>query len=204
MESIAAQGVAPKLQPTARFWLGWRTLLASLLAMGIAVGCASSGGRDTRSGRKSETAPLPGIEIVVSNLEADLAETRFEDFERRSLTRLSQLADIFYQRLSHRRVNSISTFHDPALREFFHSEEAFADYYADLVQALDSQHFRANRPQQIDLLSFYVEEGAGRVVAVVAFRGDNALPLRFWSVRYSRRDIWEHSDDRWWIIPGKL
>lgn len=151
-----------------------------------------------------ERTPLPEIALVVSDLEADLGKTDFEDFERRSLSRLSQVADIFYQRLSHRRVNSIATFHDPALREFFHSEEAFADYYADLVENLSREHFQANRPQQIDLLSLHVEPAASRAVAVVKFQGDNALPLRFWSVDYSRRDIWELSQDRWWIVPRKL
>lgn len=184
-----------------------RSLMVILLLAGFCVGCANSSWRDAWEDRFASPpglTPLPEIEIVVSELEADLARTSFGEVERRSLTRMSQLAKIFYQRLAHRRVNSISTFHDPALREFFHSKEAFADYYADLVQALDIEHFRANRPQQIDLLSLHVEEGADRLVAIVAFRGDNALPLRFWSVDYSRRDIWEYSDDRWWIIPGKL
>ena len=151
-----------------------------------------------------EATPLPDIKLEFRDLEADLGATDFEDFERRSLSRLSQVADIFYQRLSHRRVNSIATFHDPALREFFHTEEAFADYYADLVENLGRENFQANRPQQIDLLSLHVEPAASRVVAVVMFRGDNSLPLRFWSVDYSRRDIWELSEDRWWIVPGKL
>ena len=117
---------------------------------------------------------------------------------------LLQLAEIFYQQLAHRRLNSIATFHDPALREFFRSEEAFADYYADLVQDLGDEHFEANRPQLIDLESFHVEDAVNRAVAVVNFEGENALPLRFWSVNYSRRDIWERIDDRWWIVPGKL
>jgi hypothetical protein len=190
---------------------GWRAapaLLPILLVCCLALGCANTSPlevwQDRFGSERPTVIPLPEIAIVVSEIEADLAKAQFEDFERRSLTRLSQLAEIFYQRLAHRRVNSISTFHDPALREFFHSEEAFADYYADLVQALDIQHFQANRPQKIDLLSLHVEQSAERVVAVVAFRGDNALPLRFWSVNYSRRDIWEYSEERWWIIPGKI
>jgi hypothetical protein len=180
--------------------------LVSLLILALGwcgVGCATSNWLE-RWEKPSEETPLPVVALMVSDLAADLARTDFDDFERRSLTRLSQLADIFYQRLAHRRVNSIATFHDPALREFFQSEEAFADYYADLVQDLGDEHFRANRPQQIDLLSLHVEPGADRAVAIVKFRGDNALPLRFWSVDYSRRDVWELSQDRWWIVPGKI
>lgn len=211
MKSIPSEEISSRVQTTARARRRSRggplSLLPIMLLLGFTIGCANSSLFEVWQSRfESERpqTPLPAIEIVVAEFEADLAKTDFEDFERRSLTRLSRLADIFYQRLAHRRVNSISTFHDPALREFFHSEEAFADYYADLVQALDIQHFRANRPQHIELLSLHVEEGADRVVTIVAFRGDNALPLRFWSVDYSRRDVWEFADDRWWIIPGKL
>ncbi len=184
----------------------WSQVLVSLLILaltGFGVGCATSNWLG-RWEKRSEEMPLPVVALTVSDLAADLAKTDFDDFERRSLTRLSQLADIFYQRLTHRRVNSIATFHDPALREFFRTEEAFADYYADLVQDLGDEHFRANRPQQIDLVSLHVEQGAERAVAIVKFRGDSALPLRFWSVDYSRRDVWELSQDRWWIVPGKL
>ncbi len=158
----------------------------------------------TRFQSPPEPIPLPAIGLSLDALEDDLQRTVFEDYERASLVRLSQLAGIFYQRLAHRRVNSIATFNDPALREFFRTDEAFADYYADLVQRLDIEHFEANRPNEIDLVSMHVEETADRVVAVIEFRGDNSLPLRFWSVGYSRRDVWERSEDRWWIIPGKL
>ncbi len=148
--------------------------------------------------------PLPDIGVRLEALEADLEQTAFDDHEQKALVRLTQLADIFYQRLAHRRVNSIATFEDPALREFFHSEEAFADYYADLVQKLDYEHFEANRPTEIELVSLHIEETGDRVVAVVEFVGNNARPLRFWSVDYARRDVWERTGDRWWIIPGKL
>jgi len=149
-------------------------------------------------------APLPAVALAVGEFEAALGQTSFGDSERASLLRLSKIAQIFYQRLSHRRLNSIATFHDPALREFFRSEEAFADYYADLVQKLDLEHFEANRPNEIEMQTFHVEETADRVVIVVEFRGENALPLRFWAVDYLRRDIWARAGNRWWIIPGKL
>lgn len=181
-----------------------------LLVFGV-MGCANSNSNATllerlrgEPRRTVEQTPLPDIALTVARIDDDLAQSTFAEADQRSLARLSQLADIFYQRLAHRRLNSIATFHDPALREFFRSEEAFADYYADLVQDLGESNFEANRPQQIDLESLHVEEAANRAVAVVKFVGDNSLPLRFWSVDYSRRDVWERSDDRWWIIPGKL
>ncbi len=195
--------------PRSAAYVGSR-LLAALLLVFVATfvsGCATSSWLERwekRLEKSPDPTPLPAVALVVRDLEADLAETEFEPFERRSLVRLARLAEIFYQRLSHRRVNSIATFHDPALREFFQTEEAFADYYADLVQALDDEHFRANRPRRVDLQSLHVEQGADRAVVVVEFRGANALPLRFWSVDYSRRDVWQRAGDRWWIIPGKL
>lgn len=173
----------------------------------LSLGCATPSWLKALGEEKPkvvEAIQLPEFTLELGSLDTSLAGSDFEAGDRASLTRLSQLAEIFYERLAHRRVNSISTYHDPALREFFRSEEAFADYYADLVQALDIAHFEANRPREIALESLHVEQAADRAVAVVRFVGNNALPLRFWSVDYARRDVWQRSGDRWWIIPGKL
>jgi hypothetical protein len=117
--------------------------------------------------------------------------------------RLPRLADVFYQRIANRRFNSIATFHDPALREFFGSPEAFADYYADLAQALNMARFEANRPLRIVLLE-YEPNDVDRILIHVHFSGDNARPLRWWDSRLMRADQWERRDDRWIIVPGKL
>ena len=117
--------------------------------------------------------------------------------------RLPKLADVFYQRIANRRFNSIATFHDPALREFFANRESFADYYADLAQALDAARFEANRPLSIELLEF--ERGSPNQVMIhVHFSGENARPLRWWSSHLLREDQWEFRDGRWLILPGKL
>ena len=190
-------------RPMHRIWIA-----IAILCLGFAgAGCQSPTLIDRLRGdvpKPVVLTPLPPTAIIVSSFERDLEKTSFEAADQQSLVRLLQLAEIFYQQLAHRRLNSIATFHDPALREFFRSEEAFADYYADLVQDLGDEHFEANRPQLIDLKSFHVEDAVDRAVAVVNFQGDNSLPLRFWSVNYSRRDIWVRIDDRWWIVPGKL
>ena len=117
--------------------------------------------------------------------------------------RLPKLADVFYQRIANRRFNSIATFHDPALREFFASGEAFADYYADLAQALAGERFEANRPLRITLLEFEPNE-LDRVLIHVHFSGENARPLRWWNSELVRADQWELQDGRWMIRPGKL
>lgn len=113
------------------------------------------------------------------------------------------LARVFYTRIIDRRFNSIATFHDPALRELFVSPEAFADYFAAFADALDEAHFEALRPTQASLEKIDVLD-PDAVLVTVRFRGQNALPLRWWSVRLERTDRWERSDGRWWIIPGKL
>ena len=117
--------------------------------------------------------------------------------------RLPRLAEVFYQRIANRRFNSIATFHDPALREFFASREAFADYYADLAQALDEVRFEANRPLRIVPVEFEPND-SNMVLVHVQFIGDNARPLRWWSSRLLRTDQWEYRDGRWLILPGKL
>lgn len=116
---------------------------------------------------------------------------------------LAPLAEIFYSRLTNRRFSSIATYYDPALREFFSSPEAFADYFADLVDALTDAHFRAERPTRA-VLEQIEEEGLNRVKVTVRFEGDNSLPLRWWKVKLVREDRWERSQGRWWILPGKL
>ena len=116
---------------------------------------------------------------------------------------VERLAQVFYTRILNRRFNSIATNHDPALRELFASPEAFADYFAALVDALSVAHFEALRPTELSVGQLDVVE-ADVVLVTVRYRGQNSLPLRWWSVELMQTDRWERSDGRWWIIPGKL
>ncbi|MFP6578218.1 MAG: hypothetical protein VCC02_00310 [Myxococcota bacterium] len=119
------------------------------------------------------------------------------------VARLEELAQIFYVRVSNRRFNSISTFHDPALREFFHSPGAFADYYADFADDLAMASFEYNRPNSFVIEDFEFESD-GSVQIRIVFTGESNKPLRFWNTRLLRSDRWEYADGRWWITPGKL
>jgi len=116
---------------------------------------------------------------------------------------LSRLAFVFYQRLANRRVDSIATYQDPALREFFRTPEAFADYYAELVDQLNGASFEANRPLEAEVTDLVLTE-PGRAVTRVRFVGENGRPLRWWRTSLDTEDQWERHDGRWWIIPGKL
>lgn len=112
-------------------------------------------------------------------------------------------ADAFYKRLSKRRVNTIATFQDRVLREYFQSESAFSDYYANLAQVLTEAHFERNRPLEAEVQEFALE-APGRARVRFRMKGDNGLPLRFWSTSVEREDRWERADGQWWIVPGKL
>jgi len=118
-------------------------------------------------------------------------------------TILLPLSSIFYERITARRFNSLATYEDPALREFFTSQSAFADYYAAFAEALEKANFESLRPTSVRLRK--VERIAVNSVTIeVSFRGENGLPLRWWSTGVVREDKWEYTQGRWWVIPGKI
>ena len=138
---------------------------------------------------ESKVAPAPDSGIVVLDASPEL-----EFYQR---------ASQFYERLTGSRFNSLSTFRDPSLREYFESEESFSDYFADLAQDLADAHFSRNRPVSSAVEEFSVDApGKARVRTRIV--GDNAKPLRFWSTSLAREDRWERRDGRWWIIPGAV
>jgi hypothetical protein len=112
-------------------------------------------------------------------------------------------ASAFYARLAGRRFNTLATFQDAELRQYFRAESAYADWYAELADALAAFHFEKNRPLTVSVEEF-LAEGPGRARVRVAIVGENALPLRFWETRIVREDRWERQDGQWWVIPGKL
>jgi hypothetical protein len=131
--------------------------------------------------------PSYGIEVVSNEAVVDF-------YER---------AVFFYSRLARRRFNTLATFRDELLRDYFRSEAAFSDYYADLAQLLDDSHFEQNRPVSLDVVEFVVE-GPGSARVTTRIVGKNGLPLRFWNTRLDRVDRWERVEGTWWIVPGKL
>ena len=114
-----------------------------------------------------------------------------------------QRAQGFYGRLAGRRFNTLSTYRDPFFREFFRTERAHADYYADLTQALRLAHFEQNTPVALDVVELRLE-GPGRAVVRTRIVGENDQPLRWWETELMREDRWERSDGDWWIVPGAI
>ena len=120
------------------------------------------------------------------------------------LVRLRELARDFYARLENRRFNSLATFQDPGLREFFRTEESYSDYYAEVAYELELARIEASRPTRVRILDA-TRESPNRVRLVVRFTGDNGLPLRWWQIDRERQDVWEvDPTGRWWIVPGKV
>jgi len=112
-------------------------------------------------------------------------------------------ASEFYGRLTGRRFNSLASFRDPSLREYFESTENYADYFSDLAQDLTDAHFERNEPLRAKVEEFVVD-APGRARVRFRLAGRNGLPLRFWGTSLVREDRWERRDGRWWIIPSAL
>ena len=136
----------------------------------------------------------------ISSQERSVAFGNLPDDARRSLVPLSE---IFYNRITSRRFNSRATFEDPSMRQFFPTIEAYSDYYAGLVDALDRANIRFNRPTRVELLGIETDP-AGSIYLSLQFTGRNDLPLRWWNATLSRRDQWRWQDGRWWVVPGKV
>jgi hypothetical protein len=117
---------------------------------------------------------------------------------------LMALATDFYSRLERRRFNSIATFQDPGLHEFFRSRDTYQDYYAELAHELENADFEASRPIRVTIQKDF-RDSASRVWLLVEFVGENGLPLRWWETSIVRIDLWEvDASGRWWIVPGKV
>lgn len=116
---------------------------------------------------------------------------------------LQRRADGFYLRLARRRFNTLETYNDFILRDYFRTPDLFFDYYADLAQALDDAHFERSRPMFVEVQEFLFE-GEQTVQVQVLFRGWDDRPLNPFRTSLIRIDRWEKAEGRWWIRPGKL
>ena len=160
-----------------------KTAPALALAL-LAFGCGLWPFSEEASGPAPD--PSQGLELV------DDAAV-FEFYER---------ASAFYGRLARRRFDSIETYQDEALRNFFRSEATYTDYYADLAGALVEAHFEKNRPISLEVLELRLE-GPGRGFVHARIIGEDGRPLRRGKVRLERNDRWERVEGVWRIAPGR-
>jgi hypothetical protein len=158
----------------------WVGLLAAVLAFGCGLWPLSE--------QAAGPAPDPsqGIELV--------DDAAVFEFHAR--------ASAFYGRLARRRFDSIETYQDDALRDFFRTDVDYSDYYADLAGALVEAHFEKNRPLSLEVLELRLE-GPGRGQVHTRIVGDDGRPLRPGRVRLERNDRWERIEGVWRIAPGR-
>jgi hypothetical protein len=138
------------------------------------------------SGKSEEPARSSEVEVVESSEVTDF------------YTRASE----FYRRLEGRRFNSIASFRDAGLREYFGTDQSFVDYYATLADELSTASFERSVPLHTDVQEFLVD-APGRARVKVRIVGEDGRPLRFWATSVEREDRWERRDGRWWILPGR-
>ena len=164
-------------------------VLTLAVLIGPGAGCSSVKGLWPFGGGDPAPRGDPSYGVQVVDSEAVV------DFYERAV--------FFYSRLARRRFNTLATFRDEFLRDYFRSETSFSDYYADLADSMEVAHFEQNRPLSLDVVEFVVEgQGSARVTTRIV--GENGLPLRFWKTRLDREDRWERVEGTWWIVPGKL
>ena len=156
---------------------------AVVVAVGLVLGCAWWPWRDTGVPGDEEF----GVEVV--------------DYV--GITEFHATALGFYELLAHRRINTYATYKSPALREYFRSEEAFADYYADLAGDLADAHFEQNVALEVQVAEFLFD-GPGRARVRLHLVGEDGYPLRPGTTDFEREDRWERREGRWWIVPEKL
>jgi hypothetical protein len=144
------------------------------------ISMPSFGGKSDEPARSSE------VEVVNSSEVTDF------------YTRASE----FYRRLEGRRFNSIASFRDAGLREYFGTDQSFVDYYATLADELSTASFERSVPLHTDVQEFLVD-APGRARVKVRIVGEDGRPLRFWATSVEREDRWERRDGRWWILPGR-
>jgi transposase len=149
------------------------------LVLIAALGCAGDPG------------PLPAPEGGSVAVDAELA------------LGLRHRAEGFYLRLAHRRFDTLETYNDNIMRDYFQSLDLFFDYYADLAEDLLDADFDKSRPYAVEVLEFLFENPQTAQV-LVRFRGFDGRPLRPGSRQLIRTDRWEWADGTWWIRPGKL
>jgi hypothetical protein len=137
--------------------------------------------------------PPPAPPLPPSAAEVDPA--RAEELGRRT--------EGFYLRLAHRRFNTLETYSDNIMRDYFQTLDVFYDYYADLAQDLIDADFEKSRPQDVRVLEVSFETPR-RAQVRVRFEGRDGRPLRPGGTSLVRVDRWERSDGTWWIRPGKL
>jgi hypothetical protein len=166
------------------------------------VGCARPSWLRMPSMPELPEMPLISLPSWGGGGDGPARSSEVEIVSSNEVTNFYERASEFYRRLEGRRFNSIASFRDAGLREYFGSEASFVDYYADLADELATASFERSVPLQTDVQEFLVD-APGRARVKVRIVGEDGRPLRFWATSIRREERWERREGRWWIIPGR-
>jgi hypothetical protein len=125
------------------------------------------------------------------------------EVDSQAIASFYERASSFYGRIAQRRFNTLSTYRDEVLREFFRTESSFADYYADLAADMADAHFERNRPLVLEVLEMRLA-APGEAEVVTRIVGEDGRPLRPGETEIQRVDRWERVGGSWWIVPARL
>jgi hypothetical protein len=148
------------------------------------------------------TMPTISLPSFGSESKEPARSSEVEVVESSEVTDFYTRASEFYRRLEGRRFNSIASFRDAGLREYFGTDQSFVDYYAALADELSTKWFERSVPLHTDVQEFLVD-APGRARVKVRIVGEDGRPLRFWATSVEREDRWERREGRWWIVPGR-
>jgi hypothetical protein len=182
---------------------GGRWILAFALTLTAAqLGCARPSWLKLPSMPDMPTLPTISLPSWGGGKEGPARSSEVEVVNSTEVTDFYTRSSEFYRRLEGRRFNSIASFRDAGLREYFGSDQSFVDYYAGLADDLSTASFERSVPLHAEVQEFLVD-APGRARVKVRIVGEDGRPLRFWTTSLEREDRWERREGRWWIVPGR-
>ncbi len=115
----------------------------------------------------------------------------------------AQRVERFYTSLAEIPLDALVTYDNKALRGYFQTPAAFADYYSALATEARRKTLRDGEAVSVKIREFHFESPEQAIVAYEV-RGDHERELLFWDVKIDRRDVWRRVDGVWLVFPEKL
>lgn len=115
----------------------------------------------------------------------------------------SQRIETFYKGLEDVPLDALVTYENRQLRECFASQSAFSDYFSALATEARYLSFRDGAARKVRIREFWFD-APDRAGVDVTFTSVHQRKLRFWSIGFTRHDVWVQTDGVWQIVPEKL
>jgi hypothetical protein len=115
----------------------------------------------------------------------------------------AQRVQKFYDALSEVPLDAWVTYENKALRDYFQTPSAYADYYSALATEAREATLRDGFARTVKIREFRFE-GPDQAVVEFELRGQHERQLLFWDVKIDRRDVWRRVEGIWLLFPEKL